>query len=110
MNTQEYEEHRMFPEGMPSRSSRVSRSRWDAGHSMEARDESLWRLGLDWLREANGGGVHPLDRDRARQLARGMRMVGEHPQYREVSRYIGHPWEPWPYAASMTRDCWRSAY
>lgn len=70
----------------------------------------LWELGLDWLVEANGGGTHPLDRERARQLARGMRMVGESPKYEEVSAYIGELWAGWPHAASMTRECWRSVY
>lgn len=70
----------------------------------------LWKLGLDWLVEANGSGTHPLDRKRARQLARGMRMVGEHPPYPEVSAYIAELWDGWPHAASMTRECWRSVY
>jgi hypothetical protein len=70
----------------------------------------LWKLGLDWLLEANGDGTHALDRDRARRLARGMRMVGERPPYEQVSSYIGQLWDGWPHGASMTRKCWRSVY
>jgi hypothetical protein len=39
-----------------------------------------------------------------------MRMLGEHPAYREVSAYIGQLWDGWPHAASMTRTSWRSIY
>jgi hypothetical protein len=70
----------------------------------------LWQLGLDHLLEANGDGTHALDRERVVSMARGMRMVGENPPYRAVSAYIGKLWDVWPYAASMTRDGWRSAY
>lgn len=70
----------------------------------------LWQLGLDWLRDANGHGTHPLDRDRARKLVRGMRMLGEDPRYADVSAYVAERWSGWPHAASMTRKSWRSVY
>jgi hypothetical protein len=70
----------------------------------------LWQHGIDWLKEVNGGATHPLDRERALKLARGMRMVGEHPPYREVSAYVGQLWDRNPNAASMVRTTWRSVY
>jgi hypothetical protein len=39
-----------------------------------------------------------------------MRMLGEEPATKEVSAYIGELWSGNPYAASMTRECWRSVY
>lgn len=75
-----------------------------------ASPKPLWKLGLDWLCEANGGACHSLDRDRARNLARGMRMVGEGPEYVEVSRYIAELWDVWPHSIAMVRDCWRTVY
>jgi hypothetical protein len=70
----------------------------------------LWQHGLDWLVDTVDRSTHPLDRERARKLARGMRMVGEHPPYREVSAYVGKLWDGWPHTASMVRECWRSVY
>jgi hypothetical protein len=70
----------------------------------------LWQLGLDWLVDTVGGSTHWLDRERARQLARGMRMGGERPSYREVSAYIGELWPDWPHTASMVRESWRGVY
>ena len=67
----------------------------------------LWRLGLDWLLECNGEGTHYLDRERARKLARGLRMVGERPPLREVGRYADELWDVWPHAARMVRETWR---
>lgn len=68
----------------------------------------MWQLGLDWLLECNGEGTHYLDRERARKLARGMRLVGEQPSLHEVGRYVGKLWNGWPYAARMVRETWRS--
>jgi hypothetical protein len=73
-------------------------------------EKPLWQLGLDWLFETIGGSTHPLDRARARRLARGMRMLGEHPPFRAVSAYVGELWRSWPQTASMVRTCWRSVY
>ena len=70
----------------------------------------LWKHGIHWLKDVNGGATHPRDRERALKLARGMRMVGEHPPYREVSAYVGQVWNGNPHAASMVRTAWRSAY
>jgi hypothetical protein len=69
----------------------------------------LWQYGLDRLAKDIGGSTHQLDRNRARKLARGLRMLGERPPYREeVSPYIGRLWEDWPWTASMVREIWRS--
>jgi hypothetical protein len=72
--------------------------------------KALWQFGLDWLVDAIGGSTHWKDRERATRLARGMRMVGEHPEYRVVSAYISQLWRGWPQSASMVRECWRSVY
>lgn len=72
--------------------------------------KALWQLGLDWLAECVGDSTHPNDRRRARELARGMRTVGERPEYRAVSAYISELWRVWPHSASMVRSCWRSVY
>ena len=69
----------------------------------------LWWLGLEWLREANEMGVHPFDQGRVRQLARGMRMLGESPSLSEVSRGIAELWGGGG-SARMTREIWRSGF
>lgn len=81
-----------------------------------ASSASLWRIGLEWLRGANGTGTHPCDRRRAVLLARGMRMVGEEPPMAIVSAAIrelwsaGDTWSVGKPAARMTTECWRSVY
>jgi hypothetical protein len=69
----------------------------------------LWKYGLDSLLEDIGDSTHWMDRDRAFELARGLRIIGERPSYRdEVSPYIGQLWQGWRWTASMVRDCWRT--
>ena len=69
----------------------------------------LWQLGLDWLREI-GCSPHPLDRERVRLLARGMRMLGEYPDRSEVRAYVAQLWPSEPWTAATIRDSWRSVY
>jgi hypothetical protein len=76
----------------------------------EEATQALWQLGLEWLRETIGSSTHPFDRDRARQLARGMRMVGERPSGSAVNGYISRLWPTAPWTRAMVRDCWRSVY
>jgi hypothetical protein len=78
--------------------------------SASVHGEELWRVGLVWLREANQDGTHPLDRKRAINLARGMRMIGENPDSVEVNAQIRRLWSGHPPAAAMTRECWRAVY
>lgn len=73
-------------------------------------DNALWRIGLAWLREVNTDGTHPLDKKRARNLARGMRMLGERPDASEVNAEIGRLWGRHRPAAKMTVESWRSVY
>ncbi len=78
--------------------------------SSSAPSDELWRVGLLWLREANEDGTHPLDRKRAINLARGMRMLGENPSRADVNAQIRRFWSGHPPAATMTRECWRAVY
>jgi hypothetical protein len=72
--------------------------------------KSLWKYGLDLLVQMVAESTHSLDRDRVRNLARDMRMVGEQPTYQEMRTYVGELWDGWPHAANMVRDTWRSVY
>lgn len=78
--------------------------------ALGAHNEELWRVGLVWLREANEDGTHPLDRKRATNLARGMRMLGENPSSADVNAQIRRLWSSHRPAAAMTRECWRAVY
>lgn len=71
-------------------------------------EKPLWQFGLDWLLGAIGESTNYHDRERARKLARGMRMVGERPPLREVGRYVNELWGVWRPAAEMVRETWRS--
>jgi len=69
----------------------------------------LWQHGIDRLWEAyEADQIVCLDRKQGQRLARAMRIIGERPPYREVSRYIGEHWSRWPDVANWVREGWRS--
>lgn len=68
----------------------------------------LWQHGIDRLFEGYEQRDDHLTRNDFRRLARAMRIVGERPSYREVSRYIGEHWSRWQDVAPWAREGWRS--
>jgi hypothetical protein len=69
----------------------------------------LWQHGLDWLADTELS-TRPSDRDRAFELARGLRKLGALPAYRgEVSSYVRRLWED-ARVITMVRVCWESVH
>jgi hypothetical protein len=72
----------------------------------------LWQCGLDWLRSTEPS-THPTDRDRAYELAKGLRKLNDLPPWAgDVSNYAHTLWNG-PHdriVIAMVRDCWSSVW
>ena len=73
----------------------------------------LWQYGLDWLRSEEPS-THPMDRDRAYELAQGLRKLGDLPPWDgDVSNYAHTLWgssRSDRMVVGMVRVCWSSVW